>query len=199
MVERNRRHGAAGQRQLGASARARRSRRLAWALGLACMALHPTARALAEEMVGALARPAPAALTTPRDPREFLAGLAVVLPRPGVLLTRQDAVALELQAFSPTMSLADTLRTAQTLCDEASAAGYDPLMFLAVMRVESRYDHLAISNVGAEGLMQLMPPTAQWMAHRLHLSWDETHRWDFHPPDWDKFPLLGLISRYASY
>ena len=24
------------------------------------------------------------------------------------------------------------------------------------------------------------------------LRWDEVHRWDFHPPDWDKFPLLGL-------
>ena len=24
------------------------------------------------------------------------------------------------------------------------------------------------------------------------LRWDEVHTWDFHPPDWDKFPLLGL-------
>ncbi len=24
------------------------------------------------------------------------------------------------------------------------------------------------------------------------MRWDEAHRWDFHPPDWDKFPLLGL-------
>ena len=24
------------------------------------------------------------------------------------------------------------------------------------------------------------------------LRWDEVHQWDFHPPDWDKFPLLGL-------
>lgn len=24
------------------------------------------------------------------------------------------------------------------------------------------------------------------------LRWDQVHQWDFHPPDWDKFPLLGL-------
>jgi len=24
------------------------------------------------------------------------------------------------------------------------------------------------------------------------LRWDEVHQWDFHPPDWEKFPLLGL-------
>lgn len=24
------------------------------------------------------------------------------------------------------------------------------------------------------------------------LKWDEAHSWDFHPPDWEKFPLLGL-------
>lgn len=24
------------------------------------------------------------------------------------------------------------------------------------------------------------------------MRWDEVHSWDFHPPDWDKFPLLGL-------
>ena len=24
------------------------------------------------------------------------------------------------------------------------------------------------------------------------LKWDEVHCWDFHPPDWEKFPLLGL-------
>ena len=24
------------------------------------------------------------------------------------------------------------------------------------------------------------------------MRWDEVHQWDFYPPDWDKFPLLGL-------
>ncbi|MFN7542445.1 MAG: 1-deoxy-D-xylulose-5-phosphate reductoisomerase [Acidobacteriota bacterium] len=24
------------------------------------------------------------------------------------------------------------------------------------------------------------------------LRWDEAHQWEFHPPDWEKFPLLGL-------
>ena len=60
-------------------------------------------------------------------------------------------------------------RTAQALCEEADELGYDPLMFLALIHVESNYNHLAISYVGAEGLMQLMPPTAEWTAERYGL------------------------------
>lgn len=39
----------------------------------------------------------------------------------------------------------------------------DPLLFLALMRRESRFDHRAISHVGAAGLTQIMPKTAQNM------------------------------------
>jgi len=46
---------------------------------------------------------------------------------------------------------------------EARKNGLDPLLVAAVIHVESHFDPFATSGVGACGLMQLMPPTAQWL------------------------------------
>jgi soluble lytic murein transglycosylase-like protein len=39
----------------------------------------------------------------------------------------------------------------------------DPLLVHSIIKVESNYNSFAISNKGAEGLMQLMPPTARML------------------------------------
>jgi soluble lytic murein transglycosylase len=46
---------------------------------------------------------------------------------------------------------------------EAARADVDPLLVLAVMREESRFDARAVSVAGAVGLLQLMPSTARGM------------------------------------
>ncbi len=120
-----------------------------------------------------------AALGALRDPVAFeQQALRLVLPRAPVALTTQDAVAQELMLNSRTLGQVDALRTAQVLCHEAQRLRLDPLLFVAVIHVESRYDHLAISPVGAEGLMQLMPQTASWMAGQLGDEWPESHSFD---------------------
>jgi soluble lytic murein transglycosylase len=43
----------------------------------------------------------------------------------------------------------------------------DPLLVWSVMRAESRYDPGALSGVGARGLMQVMPPTQDFIAEQL--------------------------------
>ncbi len=153
--------------------------RVVMVLVAVCVLAHPTTRAVAEGIVHEWRRPTPTAvLTDPRDPKDFVADLAIVMPRPTIVLTRQDAVAQELLKYSRTMSTRDVLRTAQAINEEAERLGYDPLLLLALIHVESFYDHLALSPVGAEGLMQLMPPTAEWMAGRLQLQWSEGHTFD---------------------
>ncbi len=49
------------------------------------------------------------------------------------------------------------LRILQNVYAEANRQGLDPDLVLAVMHVESYFDPYAISRVGAQGLMQVMP------------------------------------------
>lgn len=48
--------------------------------------------------------------------------------------------------------------------------GLDEAWVYGLMRQESRFVTAAKSNVGAAGLMQIMPSTASWIAHRLGLK-----------------------------
>lgn len=114
----------------------------------------------------------------PPDPERFLEGLTLIMPRPVVTLTIDDAVARELLMQSHTLSQIDALRTARVLCDEARAVGYDPLLVLAVIKVESGFDHFAVSPTGAEGLMQILPSTGTWLADKLRIERPDGHSFD---------------------
>ena len=57
-------------------------------------------------------------------------------------------------------------RLAVTIIREAKKNGLDPLLVTALIRIESSFDNFAVSNVGALGLMQIMPDTGQWLAEQ---------------------------------
>jgi soluble lytic murein transglycosylase len=61
------------------------------------------------------------------------------------------------------------------IAEEARRAGYDPLLILAIINVESDFDEEAVSSKGARGLMQIQPTTLYFLAqqHGLRLSRDE--------------------------
>jgi len=50
---------------------------------------------------------------------------------------------------------------------QAEGEGIDPLLFLALIRQESRFNPRAVSWAGAIGLGQVMPPTGEWIASRI--------------------------------
>lgn len=63
-----------------------------------------------------------------------------------------------------TGSVSERLRLYQSYIDEAAAKYRVPAQFIqAVIRVESNFRYRAVSPVGAQGLMQLMPRTARAM------------------------------------
>lgn len=55
-------------------------------------------------------------------------------------------------------------RLAVSIVGEALRQGYDPLFVAAVIKSESAFNELAVSHKGAQGLMQIMPATGQYLA-----------------------------------
>ncbi len=76
---------------------------------------------------------------------------------------------------APELGLILRTQVGRAIAEEARRAGYDPLLVLAIIDVESEFDEGAVSSVGARGLMQIRPNTLQFLAERegLRLSPEE--------------------------
>lgn len=48
----------------------------------------------------------------------------------------------------------------------------DPLLVMSVIKVESSFRQNAVSHVGAYGLMQVMPETAEWLKKKFKVDYD---------------------------
>jgi soluble lytic murein transglycosylase len=55
---------------------------------------------------------------------------------------------------------------ALAIAEESAVAGFDPLLILAIIDVESEFREAAVSNMNARGLMQIQPVTLQFIAER---------------------------------
>ena len=117
-------------------------------------------------------------LRTTSDPVTFLNHITITPPPVTIPLNMSDAVAYELSTRSKTMSKEEATRTAEVIYKLTTKLKLNPLLFIALMRVESNFNHLAISPVGAEGLMQVMPPTAKWTAKKYNVEWPDGHSFD---------------------
>jgi soluble lytic murein transglycosylase-like protein len=76
---------------------------------------------------------------------------------------RIDAV---LATRAPGWGLTLRAHVAQAIAEEAQAAGFDPLLVLAIISVESEFREAAVSWVGARGLMQVRPTTLLFVAEK---------------------------------
>lgn len=56
------------------------------------------------------------------------------------------------------------------ILEHARTEKIDPLLVISVMRKESTFDPDIDSAVGAVGLMQIVPPTARWVAQQIDLA-----------------------------
>lgn len=71
----------------------------------------------------------------------------------------------------PGVAREEARRVATIVDRHARRFGVDPLVVLAVIQVESRFDPTAVSSQGAMGLMQLQGDTARELAMDLGLQW----------------------------
>ena len=100
----------------------------------------------------------------------FLRGIivvALVLAVMGlVLLFTSEDTAKETVVLYP-MEFVDEIR------QNAQAFNLDPAYVAAVILAESSYNPQAVSSVNAQGLMQIMPETGQWLAGKFKESYVE--------------------------
>lgn len=62
------------------------------------------------------------------------------------------------------------LKYENTISRYAMEYGLDLHLIAAIIKVESNYDRLAISNKGAIGLMQIKPSTGKWIAEQIGIK-----------------------------
>lgn len=71
-----------------------------------------------------------------------------------------------LQSKAPGWGLDLRAHVAQAIAEESEHAGFDPLLVLAVISVESEFREGAVSIIGAQGLMQVRPTTLAFVADK---------------------------------
>jgi len=60
----------------------------------------------------------------------------------------------------------------------SEARDLDPFLVMGVIQAESSFRYYVVSPMGASGLMQIMPRTAEWLAERMGQSYEETDLFD---------------------
>jgi soluble lytic murein transglycosylase-like protein len=92
-------------------------------------------------------------------------------------VTAPDAALIDavLAKRAPELGLTLRRQIVQAIAEESARAGYDPLLILALIDVESDFAEEAISEKGARGLMQMKPSTLHFLAQKegLRLSREE--------------------------
>ncbi len=77
---------------------------------------------------------------------------------------------------NPAHKRADEIAAA--IVAECAPFGFDPLLVLALIYIESAYKADAVSNCGARGLMQLMPTTAAEIARKADIPYMDGDEFD---------------------
>jgi soluble lytic murein transglycosylase-like protein len=93
-------------------------------------------------------------------------------PRDPAAQPRLERVQTILQERASRLSLRVRKRVANELARAEDEHGLDPLLLLAVIDQESRYDPAARGPKGALGLMQVRPFVAKEVAGRLGIPWE---------------------------
>lgn len=83
----------------------------------------------------------------------------------------EQEILAELRSRHTALADHELVMLARTIVQEALAHDFDPALVMAVIHVESGGFHLAVSPVGALGLMQLLPSTGEELAGKLGLEW----------------------------
>jgi soluble lytic murein transglycosylase-like protein len=102
-------------------------------------------------------------------PASTPAARIATLPAGGAPAREVARVRAEVAERMPELAPGMRLALADVIVAEARRAGLDPMLVLAVIHVESSFDHDVTSSAGAVGLMQLLEPTMRRELQRNRL------------------------------
>ena len=94
------------------------------------------------------------------------------------------------RSHRPDVAESEIWRLSEVIHEESSKRHLDPLLVLAVIRVESGFRPAAVSPVGARGIMQIMPDTGKFLAEAIAGEYG-FHPASFQPESLDD-PVLNL-------
>ena len=74
------------------------------------------------------------------------------------------------RSHRPDITEAEAWDLSEVILDESSGYGLDPMLVLAVIDVESKFQYGTVSPAGARGIMQILPDVAQSRAENRPAS-----------------------------
>ena len=95
-----------------------------------------------------------------------------------------------IKSHRPDISDAEAWRVSEVILEESAKRHLDPMMVLAVIRVESGFQYTMVSPMGARGIMQIMPETGKALTKTLSDEYG-FHPASFRPESLDD-PLLNI-------
>ena len=84
-------------------------------------------------------------------------------PRPKALVKVYNIV----KSHRADITDSEAWRVSEAILEESLKRNLDPMLVIAVIEVESRFQYSAISPVGARGIMQIMPETGKFLTDTL--------------------------------
>jgi hypothetical protein len=93
------------------------------------------------------------------------------------------------KSHRPDISETEAMELSEVILEECSWYGLDPLLVLAVINVESKFQYRAVSPAGARGIMQILPYVGKSLLEEIGLH--QPHSLAFQPEFLDD-PFLNI-------
>lgn len=94
------------------------------------------------------------------------------------------------RSHRPDITEAEAWEISEVILEESSGYGLDPMLVLAVIDVESKFQYEAVSPAGARGIMQILPYVAKSLVQKIGLH-QLSHSKSFRPEFLDD-PVLNI-------
>ncbi len=104
-----------------------------------------------------------------------------------------DQIRARFDQFQTGLAPFEIRAVARAIAEESERNGFDWELVLAVVDTESSFNNFARSNVGALGLMQIMPATGEMLAAELGIPWEGAETL------FDPVVNVRLGTRYLAY